>query len=443
MNFFLKMWLMLPAFSVMAGCSSTKYGLIDKTGAIVLAPQYDRIDMPLPPDNYARVVVKGKVGYFDTAKKTIAIAPQFRWGGYFSEDRAWVSVSPEDGEVLVADYRCTIIDRSGQYVRSELQVPCERSGAGLVGIFSGGLAPYRRDARTSVMGDRYDSGISFVNAKGFPVFATTYTESTAFDNGIAVMSRLNSDGQKIIAIMDKSGKEVYPPLITAQASFVHGLAVVRNKNGPADYVDYSGKTVFSGYSGDVFEDYVRTNDAAMWLGVMDRTGKEIVSPKYEWIGDLPLARSVAVTVQSRNDPPMDPFVCAKAGVVAPCSAKGDLKLFHEGLAQYRDKGKWGIMREDGNLLVAPSHQWIGNFSEGFAPVADNYLYGYMDKTGTVTIRKMFPMAGNFSEGFAPVWVSSVPSTCGYIAKTGEIAIPAKYYDCGQFAGGVAIVGVRK
>jgi len=86
-----------------AGKPVLKWGRIDKTGSMTIAPEYDY--MASFSEGLARVVVNGKHGYVDAAGRTI-VEPKFDCGWEFSRGLARVSLDRKEG----------YIGRTGQYV---------------------------------------------------------------------------------------------------------------------------------------------------------------------------------------------------------------------------------------------------------------------------------------------------------------------------------------
>ena len=80
-----------------------KYGYIDKTGKVVIEPQYERAsDFS---EGLAAIAVEKKWGYIDTTGKTV-IEPQFDAAGKFTDDLAPVKVEKKTG----------YIDKTGKYI---------------------------------------------------------------------------------------------------------------------------------------------------------------------------------------------------------------------------------------------------------------------------------------------------------------------------------------
>ena len=81
-----------------------KAGFIDKTGKIVIRPQF-RLTLGFS-EGLAPVKIDNKMGYIDKTAK-ILIRPQFDFAGWFSQGLAYVKSSDKEGGY---------IDKTGKYV---------------------------------------------------------------------------------------------------------------------------------------------------------------------------------------------------------------------------------------------------------------------------------------------------------------------------------------
>ena len=81
----------------------SEYGYIDKTGNMVIKPQFDSAFEF--SEGLAEVKIQGKYGFIDSKGKTV-IAPAFDGAGSFSEGLAWVKVQGKYG----------FIDKTGKVV---------------------------------------------------------------------------------------------------------------------------------------------------------------------------------------------------------------------------------------------------------------------------------------------------------------------------------------
>ncbi|HEF3474383.1 TPA: WG repeat-containing protein, partial [Campylobacter coli] len=56
-------------------------------------------------------------------------------------------------------------------------------------------------------------------------------------------------------------------------------------------------------------------------------------------------------------------------------------------------GKWGFIDKNGEFVIEPKFDGVGNFSEGLARVELNGKYGFIDKSGKIVIEPKFDDIG--------------------------------------------------
>jgi hypothetical protein len=122
--------------------------------------------------------------------------------------------------------------------------------------------------------------------------------------------------------------------------------------------------------GDIFEGNSARN------GYIDKTGKEIVTPKYSRASD-----------------------------------------FCDGLASVALNGKWGFIDTKGRQVIPLEYEYVAScFKEGLAFVELNGKYGFIDRTGKKVIPLIYQKADNFENGKARVEQNGKTF---YIDKTGK------------------------
>jgi len=133
-----------------------------------------------------------------------------------------------------------------------------------------------------------------------------------------------------------------------------------------------------------------------WWGLMDRRGRLIVYPRYDWI-DRPT----------------------------------------HGLARAVRDGKTGYINVTGNVQVPLRFPWADRFAESFAVVGDGKgKFGYIDLRGKVVVPVRLDGALRYREGFAAV---RVDGKCGFIDAAGNVVIQPQWAAVRSFHNGLAAV----
>lgn len=113
-----------------------------------------------------------------------------------------------------------------------------------------------------------------------------------------------------------------------------------------------------------------------------------------------------------------------------------LTNFSQGLMAVKSDSLWGYINEQGEEVIPPQYQFAGAFSYGMARVISNGKWGYIDITGKIVIPCQFDYIGEFAEGLVNARTNGL---YGYIDRTGKTVIPFRYEDADPFENGRATV----
>jgi hypothetical protein len=203
------------------------YGYIDETGRVVIEPKLERWS-PFS-EGLAAVAIKNmEWGYIDKTGKWV-IEPHFFYANPFKDGFASVDLAVvKDGVILMAEKKSTMIDRMGKVMINPI--------------------PYVLNARTSkgvaflqqVRSDSIGSGDSknlLIDRNGKVIFDAEDIELDGFCEDVSPVKKGGKWGY-----IDVTGKYVVQPQFDEAKSFSEGLAAVKigEKWG---YIDHSGKLV--------------------------------------------------------------------------------------------------------------------------------------------------------------------------------------------------------
>lgn len=235
-----------------------------------------------------------------------------------------------------------------------------------------------------------------------------------------------------IGYMDESGNIVIPPAYSYWTSFKKGVAAV----------GVGGKL---GLTGCIEELH------GAKYGLIDRTGKYIVSPQY-----AALERLDDGHYAFRSDTANGALcgIIDSSGKVL-CQVEGAARIGRAGDGMYRTEfwdanfeKECGYLDATGKTVVSPRPWQSSCFADGLSRIceedSDDFLYGFIDKSGQVAIECKFADAEDFKDGLSKVKVASATGAgnkCGYIDVSGEFVVPAIYDDISKFDCGVAKITV--
>lgn len=341
-----------------------KYGFIDKSGKIVIEPQFQGVyDFS---DGLAKIYTGGEfdTAYIDETGK-IVIEPKFDIGSNFSEGFAWVGFDPQKTSFKIGNltlystqsghsfnYKIGFINKAGKFITEPIFT--------FAGDFSEGLAFVRTK----------DDKFGFIDKSGKFVIQPKFDWAEDFSEGLALVFVNGKYG-----FIDKTGKFVIKPQFTKAESFSEGLAVV--KIGGAVREPGFGMQVISTTIADTNYAYI------------DRTGKIIFR--------------------------------IKAGEARSFS-EGFARFEKFG------EGRYGFIDKTGKVVFEPEINAAGDFIEDLAEVflpGEDYSFGFIDKSGSIVIKTNYHLVDNFKDGLAEIQELNrnddiVNTKYGYIDKTGKV-----------------------
>lgn len=289
-----------------------KWGLVDKTGSLVVPLEYDELGYFNEGLTYAK---KGdKWGYINKTG-SIVIPLEYNVACPFSEGIALVN----------KDNKYFYIDKTGKIALS-------------LDIY--GFQGYLNEGMLVVSNYEYEHPYGCINKNGEVVVPFAYDLIYGFHEGFSVVGIGRSPDTKR-GVIDKTGKVIVPlGKYNWIEDFKEGLAVVSNERTPVEYE----------------------------CGYIDQTGKLVIPLIYD-----------------------------------------SAKSFSEGLAFVGKDNKYGYVDKAGAVIVPLIYEWvfadnICYFSEGLSVMAkgtySDLKYGYIDKTGKEIVSFSYDKAQPFSEGLS-------------------------------------------
>jgi hypothetical protein len=167
------------------------------------------------------------------------------------------------------------------------------------------------------------------------------------------------------------------------------------------------------------------------FGFIDKTGKMVVPMKYDFAWGF-----VDGLARVRKNGIDGCFIDNRGNEIISCDYDIEDREFHDGLIRILTN-RWGFLRRDGKVIVAPKFYDASEFSEGLARVEIGGKMGYIDTEGKYAIKpKFLNKALDFKEGLAAV---KEKEKWGFIDKAGNCVIKPKYENAYSFHDGLASV----
>lgn len=116
---------------------------------------------------------------------------------------------------------------------------------------------------------------------------------------------------------------------------------------------------------------------------------------------------------------------------------------HHGFMPIIKNNKYGLMNQEGELVVAPKYDKIEAFSGGLAKVSFDSRIGFIDTTGKEVIHTVYD-TNSFGFTKDGVTIMRQGSRYGLVHKNGTRILPIEYNDIGWFnAAGLAVIKRHK
>ena len=460
------------SFTIVDVADQVKWGYIDKTGRVVIIPQYaDAEDFE---GGLARVNLGG-VQPNEFGGRTGRHAQHSEsggglWGG--SGSGVWGN-AVDIPDVFVDHSRVEggkwgYIDTAGNLLAAKLFDDIGKPDNGLIPVKSGDGQGYMDKVGNLLAGklfddvDQFHGGLAAVKAGdkwGFmnragrivvePRFARVEPFSdrhAAFDvkpapppEGLVHYDFATDTG--LWGFIDTTGLVTSEPRFERVGPYTEGLAPV-SLNGKWGFIDGAGSFVIPPRF-DVARPFSEGKAAVeigkKW-GYVLKTGKFLVEPIFEDAQDF--AGGLAIVGQHGKTGCLDAHGKLLAMVESDTYWLDD-EL--PGLIAISGLSRCGYIDRTGKMVISGNFKEVSSFSDGLARVqvrVEGALkYGYIDKTGRFVIPPVFDDLGvagdvSFSDGLVP---ARSKNEWGYIDRAGKWVIPAQFTEAKPFSEGIGLV----
>ena len=219
-------------------------------------------------------------------------------------------------------------------------------------------------------------------------------------------------------------------------NFIDGVTEIE-ENGKFGFMDITGKVIIEPQYDNVGQfaeglAYVRS----VWnegVGYIDKNGEVVLAPKYLAAGHFSEGIApVKVKVHGREKW----GYINKTGDFAIEPTYSFASRFIDGKALVTREKKNVFIDKEGNILGSVSNPYI-DFYDGLRQCYVNKRYGYLNKSGNIVIEPQFTVTTNFSEGLAGV--KKKGEKYGFIDIAGNYIVEPKFDNVGCFSNGLCVI----
>lgn len=324
---------------------NNKWGFIDSTGKMVIAPQFNpwqaQFNAVFSDGLVAINLVSGKVNGKETNDPT-----GVKWG--FADKTGKIVIPPKfDGNYYAPPH------------------------------FANGLAVVSgKFIGTTIATLGLNTKYGYIDKTGAFVIPQKFDDAMDFYEGLASVKVGNKYG-----FIDTTGKMVIDALYDAPSYFKDGVAIVE-LNQVSFAIDKQNKKIFNqGFQelSPFFEGLARFEENDK-IGFIDIKGNVKIKPTLDF-GSQQSARLMYFSE--------------------------GLCIFEDGNSAPRDKygnfrGKFGYINKEGKAIIPAQFDYAGPFKNGNAIVSQGGNYGYINRAGKFIIPPIFANAGYFIDGIARV-----------------------------------------
>ena len=326
-----------------------KYGYIDRTGKIIIEPQFDEAHSF--QEGLAYVQMNGekelKEYFIDKTGKIVINQPFFIAKTGFSEGLTIIYTNTNENKPYSSLHKFGFIDKTGECVINHQ--------FDLVEDFHEGLACVHINGNKGLI----DGKTGYINHTGEFAIAPQFRSGSFFSEGLAPIAIGNKYGY-----IDKSGQTIIPLKFDIAYPFSEGLARIQI-DGKMGFINKSGEIIINPQFDEAHDfheglAYIEVNGKA---GYIDPKGKYAIKPQFE-----------ARRIENDN---------INAHYFYDDYYGND---FSEGLAAVSIEGKCFFIDKTGKIAINQPFCYVGCFQNGITRVwwdCDGDDSSLIDKTGKI------------------------------------------------------------
>lgn len=258
----------------------------------------------------------------------------------------------------------------------------------------------------------------FMNGFGDIKIKFNFVEASDVSEGLAAVKK---NDNSLWGFIDANGKMKVEPQFSEAFAFSEGLAVVI-KNAAFYYLQKDGSLIR--IAGDYdrvynvqngFSIVTKSRNDSLFYGFIDKSGKEIIAPKYDFIDNFSDQTAVFVLNGEAG-------MLSSDGSVLILPRYDELYRFDQDHYLFQQNGLHGLVRTDGSQVLPPYYSAIGLFYNSLCAVRRSSLWGFANTNGEEVIPCQYAELGSaFTSSTARV---KLPDTWLLVSGSDTLQLPA-------------------
>lgn len=224
----------------------------------------------------------------------------------------------------------------------------------------------------------------FVDGFGNNVIKYKYLDASDFYEGLAVVK---DEISSLYGYINKRGNFIIKPSFVEAYPFSENIAIVKSsasttnysfleKNGSTIPINGSYNKIYNLENGfSIVEKFI--GDTILY-GFIDSTGKEVVTPKFQFIDNF--ENGTAVFIQDNEAGMLN----KKGEIVIPARYE-ELYRFDQQHYLFQKNGLKGLINLEGKTIIPAQYSSIDYFNEGLSPVLKYNKWGFADAEGNLVV----------------------------------------------------------
>lgn len=277
-------------------------------------------------------------------------------------------------------------------------------------------------------------GFQYINSNGKVLITPQFSNASVFKNGLALV-RSESDLPKW-GFIDKTGRYSLNPIYKNASIFSENIAFVVFENGSPTAINTKGKVLFSLSDAKIVRIFKNglaafTNRENMdnW-GFVNTKGTAVISEQFYEVSNFSENKCAVKNAFGKWG------YCNKSGKLIIAYQFEEASDFNDNTAIVREKGKAGVIDENGNYLIEPTFTSLYADNESYL-FEQNKKWGWCNKKGKTIIEPTFEVASKFNE--SEIASVKIGKKYGYINKNGQMVINPKFDIALPFNNNLALV----